>query len=130
MATLRPNSATTIDTAGQLAQHYRDYLRVLNSGNHHFLKQYVAHEAVHNGRQMSRAEYAELIPPGAMFFTDSVLADVGQRSVAARLSIEYTGLPVGATSGEPKLQRVMEHVFYTYDDKWKIERVWSMVQHA
>lgn len=79
---------------------------------------------------MNPSEYAKLIRPGATFVADSVVADIGQRAVAARLSIEYKTKEGENGHGQSRLHRVKEHVFYSFDEEWRIVRVWSMIEEV
>jgi hypothetical protein len=108
---------------------------------------------------MSAQEYSQLIKPGATFCADEIVADVAQRTIAARLHIEFpSSYPGGIrkvrsresngdpreasptgnhtherhsptrTTATPRITRLNEHVFYHFDENWRIDRVWSMLE--
>lgn len=78
-----------IRTSADLATHYRQYLRVLNNRTFDLMSRFVARRCIHNGHRLSNAEYSNLIKPGATFCADEIVADVAQRTLAARLHIEF-----------------------------------------
>ncbi|KLT44942.1 hypothetical protein CC85DRAFT_326207 [Cutaneotrichosporon oleaginosum] len=149
-----------IRSSADLTSLYRQYLRVLNNRTFDLMARFVARRCVHNGHRMSAQEYSTLIKPGATFCADEIVADVSQRTIAARLHIEFPASypggvrkvrsrtesngdareasPTGSatherhsptrTTSTPRITRLSEHVFYHFDENWRIDRVWSMVE--
>lgn len=161
-----------VRTSADLATHYRQYLRVLNNRTFDLMSRFVARRCVHNGHRLTNAEYSQLIKPGATFCADEIVADVAQRTIAARLHIEFPTATAGTVTGvsgfsslgggvkktssrdsdkekdqgregslspndrhsptrrasTPKITRLNEHVFYHFDEDWRIDRVWSMLE--
>lgn len=89
------NSPITADikTQADLTNHYRGYLRALNTRTFDLVGRYVAKRARHNGFALSHTDYCALIPQGATYTPEDIVADIQGRTIAARLSVEY---PVNA----------------------------------
>lgn len=164
-----------VRTSADLASHYRQYLRVLNNHTFDLISRFVARRCVHNGHRLTNAEYSALIKPGATFCADEIVADFAQRTIAARLHIEFPTATAGTLTGvngtsnfggsvkktssresdksdgrgrdkslspsrsehlsttrrsvtTPRVTRINEHVFYHFDEAWRIDRVWSMCE--
>lgn len=75
-----------------LTSHYRNYVRALNTRALDLIGRYVAATVTLNGNSMAHTEFCALIPPGAVFMPEDIIVDFPNRTVAARLYIEY---PVG-----------------------------------
>lgn len=90
-----------IRSSADLATHYRQYLRVLNNRTFDLMSRFVARRCIHNGHRLTNAEYSNLIKPGATFCADEIVADVAQRTLAARLHIEFPTPPTPAP-GSPE----------------------------
>jgi len=121
-------------TEPELAALYRDYIACLNAQDWSRLGQYVAHDAVHNGRQFGLAGYREMLEndyreiPDLRFSIELLTCD--PPNVAARLAFDCTptaqfqGLPVNG-----KRITFSESVFYEWRDG-KIAQVWSVIDKA
>lgn len=110
---------------------YRAYLDALNGRRWTDLHRFVHDHVVHNGRRMSRGQYAEMIAedvrtiPDLHFAVDLLVT--GDDVVACRLWFDCT--PEREFAGiAPTGRRVefAEHVFYRFRDG-RIEQVWSLV---
>lgn len=87
-----------IKTQADLTNHYRAYLRALNTRTFDLVGRYVAKRARHNGYTLSHTEYCALVPQGATYTPEDIVADIQGRTIAARLSIEYpVNAPISAT---------------------------------
>lgn len=81
-----------------------------------------------------------LAPPGASVSAEFVVVDMGKRMLAARVDIEAPtalGSSPGSTSPTMDEDRrgsgsstdtVREHVFYHFDNSWRIDEVWSVTE--
>lgn len=78
-----------IKTQADLTNHYRGYLRALNTRTFDLVGRYIAKRARHNGQLISHTEYCSLIPQGATYTPEDIVADIQGRTIAARLSVEY-----------------------------------------
>ena len=121
-------------TEAELAATYRDYIACLNAQDWPRLGQFVAHDAVHNGRAFGLAGYREMLEgdfrqiPDLQFNIELVTCD--PPNVAARLAFDCT--PVGEFLGLPvngKRIRFTENVFYEFRDG-RIAQVWSVIDKA
>jgi len=121
-------------TDAELAATYRDYIACLNAQDWPRLGQFVAHDAVHNGRAFGLAGYREMLEsdfreiPDLQFNVELVTSD--PPNVAARLAFDCT--PVGEFLGLPvdgKRIRFTENVFYEFRDG-RIAQVWSVIDKA
>jgi predicted ester cyclase len=95
-----------IRSSADLTSLYRQYLRVLNNRTFDLMSRFVARRCVHNGHRMSAQEYSQLIKPGATFCADEIVADVAQRTIAARLHIEF---PSSYPDGQPHTRAPLAH---------------------
>lgn len=117
-----------------LAQHYRDYLAVLDARRLDDLDRFVADEVVHDDRTMTRAGYRALLEEDVRLIPD-LRYDLQElvvegTSVAARLWFDCT--PVADFRGLPtagRRVRFAEHAFYRFTDG-RITRVRSVVDLA
>ena len=118
----------------ELAATYRDYIACLNAQDWPRLGQFVAHDAVHNGRAFGLAGYRAMLEndfreiPDLQFDVELVTCD--PPNVAARLAFDCT--PVGEFLGLPvngKRIRFTENVFYEFRDG-RIAQVWSVIDKA
>ncbi len=121
-------------TDAELAATYRDYIACLNAQDWPRLGQFVAHDAVHNGRAFGLAGYRAMLEndfreiPDLQFDVELVTCD--PPNVAARLAFDCT--PVGEFLGLPvngKRIRFTENVFYEFRDG-RIAQVWSVIDKA
>ncbi|EKD05116.1 hypothetical protein A1Q2_00582 [Trichosporon asahii var. asahii CBS 8904] len=128
-----------------LTSHYRNYVRALNTRTFDLICRYVAARVTHNGVTMGHAEFCSLIPPGAVFMPEDIIVDFTNRTIAARLYVEYPcttgcttlwGVAPFAADGEEergrtecrrKICQVDEMAFYRFDEEWRIESVNVMV---
>lgn len=128
-----------------LTAHFRSYIRQLNQRLPTSLRMYLAPRVNYNGRRMSAESFAALVcPPGATLSSEFVVADVSKRLLAARIEVEVPQQSVtvpssptmnGVTPDSPspdELRRgsapdhMREHVFYHFDENWRIDEVWSV----
>ncbi|WWC92968.1 uncharacterized protein L201_007931 [Kwoniella dendrophila CBS 6074] len=106
-----------INTLSGLENHYRSYIKAINSLPSSTLDPYLAETINHNDKQLSKLEYHDLIIPKSIFKILDIVTDLEKRKISARLDI---------TLGNGK--KVKENVFYQFNEGWEIERVWSMVE--
>ncbi|EJT50737.1 hypothetical protein A1Q1_08112 [Trichosporon asahii var. asahii CBS 2479] len=144
-----------IKTQADLTNHYRAYLRALNTRTFDLVGRYVA-------------KLLRVGPASATYTPEDIVADIQGRTIAARLSVEYpVNAPISSTlansyghqqtgslsstAGEslcdncsasnpptppstgtggrsPRVCQVDEMVFYRFDEDWRIVEVNSMVQ--
>ena len=118
----------------ELADFYRDYIACLNERDWSHLAQFVAHDVVHNGRQLGLSGYRAMLEadvdgvPDLRFNIEMMTCD--PPSVAARLAFDCT--PTGEFQGlavNGKRVSFTENVFYELHDR-KIAQVWSAVDKA
>lgn len=131
-----------------LTSHYRNYVRALNTRTFDLICRYVAKRVTHNGVTMGPSEFCNLIPPGAVFMPEDIIVDYTNRTVAARLYVEYPCM-TGCTTlwgvspflnpdgeeerdrtevrGRRRICQVDEMAFYRFDEEWRIESVNFMV---
>lgn len=129
-----------------LTSHYRNYVRALNTRSFDLICRYTAPDMTHNGVAVGHTEFCNLIPPGAVFMPEDIIVDFPNRTIAARLYIEYpcmTGhttvwgvypfAPAEEERGRPEARgrrrvcQVDEMAFYRFDDEWRIESINSMI---
>jgi predicted ester cyclase len=108
---------SSINTSSDLESHYREYISAINRHSAGSLNPYLADTIVHNDKSLSPEQYHELIIVKSVFAIDGLIADSAKRDVSARLHIQ---LPDG--------RKVKEFVFYHFNQDWRIERVWSMLE--
>jgi len=118
----------------ELADLYREYIACLNRRDWPALAQFVAHDVVHNGRQLGLAGYRAMLEkdvediPDLQFDVEMVTCD--PPNVAARLAFDCT--PAGEFRGLPvngKQVKFTETVFYEIRDR-RIANVWSSIDKA
>ena len=118
----------------ELADLYREYIACLNRRDWPALAQFVAHDVVHNGRQLGLAGYRAILEkdvediPDLQFDVEMVTCD--PPNVAARLAFDCT--PAGEFRGLPvngKQVKFTETVFYEIRDR-RIANVWSSIDKA
>ena len=127
-----------------LAQRYRDYIAALNLDDASMrdeafgLQPYIQDGVIHNGRVMTRNEYAHLIIDarlainGMKFFIHLLTVDEAREQVAARLCLRGTlASPFLDIVPPPEGRDVefYEHVFYQWR-QGKIIEVWSVIDEA
>ena len=121
-------------TGLELADLYREYIACLNRRDWPALAQFVAHDVVHNGRQLGLAGYRAMLEkdvedvPDLQFDVEMVTCD--PPNVAARLAFDCT--PTGEFQGLPvngKQVKFTETVFYEIRDR-RIANVWSSIDKA
>ncbi len=121
-------------TDSELTDFYRDYIACLNDQDWTHLAQFVAHDVVHNGRQLGLSGYRAMLEsdfrdiPDLRFDIELMTCD--SPSIAARLSFDCT--PTGQFQGlavNGKRVKFSENVFYELHDR-KIAQVWSVVDKA
>ena len=114
-----------------LAAHYRAYIAHLNTRRTGGLQDFVHDRLVHNGRDMSRSDYEDMLAATAAAIPD-IRYDVGLLlargdEVAARIDFHCT--PAHEWMGLAPTGRAItfaEHVFYRFRDG-RIAQVWSLV---
>ncbi|KAK6908773.1 hypothetical protein I204_01943 [Kwoniella mangroviensis CBS 8886] len=113
----------SITSDSDLEKHYRSYIDAINtitSLPSSVLNPYLGENNInHNDRGLSSEQYHQLIIPKSVFKIEDVVASVEDKRVASRLEIVL---------GDGTGRVVKEHVFYLYDEDWRIVRVWSMVE--
>lgn len=117
-----------------LAQHYRDYLAVLDARRLDDLDRFVAEELLHDDRPLTRAGYRALLEEDVRLIPD-LRYDLQElvvqgTDVAARLWFDCT--PVADFRGLPTAGRRVqfaEHAFYRFTDG-RITQVRSVVDLA
>lgn len=119
LSTQKSSSSDSMLSSADLTAHFREYIRVLNTGGWASLRYYVAPRLLHNQRPFTLAGFAKLLRPGSTFTTDMIVADIGKRTLAARMEIEVPN-PDGS------INVFKEHVFYHFDTNWKIDEIWSV----
>lgn len=147
---LAPAPAQPVLRCGvDLTSHYRNYVRALNTRTFDLIARYVATPVNHNGVNMGPTEFFNLIPPGAVFMPEDIIVDFTNRTIAARLFVEYpcsTGsttlwgvYPFANPEGEEeqrgrtemrgtrRILQVDEMAFYRFDEEWRIESVNCMI---
>lgn len=102
--------------ARDLHDRYEQYINTLNAEEWPDLPEYLEPTVNHNGNLLDYAGYRQLIPPQTHFTIADLVVDTEKRQVAARLDIKVAG------------KQVTEHVFYSFSEGYKIDRVWSLVQ--
>ena len=121
-------------TDSELTDFYRDYIACLNDQDWTHLAQFVAHDVVHNGRQLGLSGYRAMLEkdfediPDLRFNIELMTCD--PPSIAARLSFDCT--PKGEFLGlavNGKRVAFSENVFYELLDR-KIAQVWSVIDKA
>ena len=110
------STPVSLFTQLDLEKRYRAYIETLNDERWSDLASYVSNTVVHNERNLDVQKYRELTPPKTNFTIACVVADVDKKTTAARLEIMVDDKPV------------KELVFYQWNDEWKIQQVWSMVE--
>jgi predicted ester cyclase len=117
-----------------LANVYREYIACLNKQNWPRLAQFVAIDAVHNGRRLGLSGYRAMLEkdfdeiPDLNFQIQLLISDPPY--IASRLAFDCT--PKGVFLGLPvngKRVSFTENVFYEFRSG-KIDRVWSIVDKA
>lgn len=78
-----------IKTQADLTNHYRGYLRALNTRTFDLVGRYVAKRPRVNGSPVTLAEYCSMISQGATYTPEDIVADIQARTIAARLTVEY-----------------------------------------
>ncbi|KAL1405828.1 hypothetical protein Q8F55_007506 [Vanrija albida] len=119
LSSQKSSSSTDIITSADLTAHFRDYLRVLNTGGWASLRYYVAPRLAHNSRPFTLANFAKMLKAGSTFRPDMIVADTGKRTLAARMEIEVP-------NDDGSINVFKEHVFYHFDANWKIDEIWSV----
>lgn len=146
-------SAHDVANPAALTTHFRAYIRQLNQRLPSSLRLYLAPRVSYNGRRMSADAFAGLAcPPGATVSSEFVVADVTKRLLAARIEVEVTSshhtsttpsTPTNGTTSVPEspledkerelrrgsgssVEHISEHVFYHFDENWRIDEVWSV----
>ena len=113
---------------------YDRYIACLNARDWERLGEFVADDAVHNGRRLGVEGYRAMLEdncrdiPDLYFDVDLVVADEGH--IASRIRFECT--PIGEFLGVPvDGRRVVfhEHAFYTLENG-KIAKVYSVIDKA
>jgi predicted ester cyclase len=120
-----------MSTAEELARIYRAYIDCLNAQDWHRLGEFVAEDAVHNGRPLGLAGYRAMLEqdfrdiPDLVFTIDLLTSD--PPLVASRLlfdcrpSGQFLGLSVNG-----RRISFAENVFYRFDGG-RIVDVWSVL---
>jgi len=117
-----------------LAEIYRGYIDCLNRQDLQRLGDFVAPDAIHNGRSFGLAGYREMLEgdfraiPDLHFSVDFLVVEAPK--VASRLLFDCT--PVGTLFGLPvngRRVRFSENVFYRFSDG-RITEVWSVIDTA
>jgi len=118
-------------TDTELADLYREYIACLNRRDWAALAQFVAHDAMHNGRPIGLAGYRAMLEkdvediPDLEFQVELLTCD--PPNIAARLAFDCTptadfqGLAVNG-----KRVQFAETVFYEFKDR-RIAQVWSQI---
>ncbi|CAK9785407.1 hypothetical protein CC85DRAFT_51610 [Cutaneotrichosporon oleaginosum] len=138
-----------VSSAAALTAHFRAYVRQLNQRLPSTLRLYLAPRVTYNGRRMSAESFAALAsPPGATVASEMVVADVSKRLLAARMEVELNhptpSTPVvNSADASPlespqsdevrrgsstSVEHIREHVFYHFDEQWRIDEVWSVAE--
>lgn len=110
----------SIVTNAELAQHFRTYLHMLNRRTYDGLNRFLARKIKYNDVTVTVPELVAQIPPGTCVLCEMLVADVAQRTVAARLILEMPIVGCGA------VKRVSAMAFYEFDKQWRIAKVWSL----
>jgi predicted ester cyclase len=117
-----------------LAKIYRGYIDCLNRQDWPRLGDFVAVDAIHNGRSFGLDGYREMLEgdfraiPDLHFSVDFLVVEAPK--VASRLLFDC--MPVGALFGLPvngRRVRFSENVFYQFFDG-RITEVWSVIDTA
>ncbi|BEI79664.1 hypothetical protein CcaverHIS002_0101930 [Cutaneotrichosporon cavernicola] len=136
---------TDLSSPPTLTAHFRAYIRQLNQPLPSTMRLYLAPRIIYNGRRMSAEAFtAQACPPGATVSSEMVVADISKRLLAARIEVEVPqtspiptnggSTPEGSQSQEVRrgssgsFEHVREHVFYHFDDSWRIDEVWSVAE--
>jgi len=118
----------------ELADLYRDYIACINRRDWPALAQFVAHDLVHNGRELGLAGYRAMLEkdaqdiPDLEFSVQMVTCD--PPNVAARLAFdgapkdEFRGLAVDGSHA-----KFSETAFYEIRDR-RIAAIWSAIDRA
>lgn len=139
-----------VSSPAALTAHFRAYVRQLNQRLPSTLRLYLAPRISYNGRRISADTFAaQACPPGATVSSEMVVADISKRLLAARIEVEVHhqtpspsvngtgtgGSPLESPQGEEprrgsssSVEHVREHVFYHFDDQWRIDEVWSVAE--
>ena len=121
-------------TESELADFYRDYIACLNDQDWPHLAQFVAHDVVHNGRQLGLSGYRSMLEndfrdiPDLRF--DIAMMTCDPPSIAVRLAFDCT--PAGRFQGlavNGRRVTFTENAFYELHDR-KIAQVWSVIDKA
>jgi predicted ester cyclase len=134
--TVLPMSECFEETKGMqdLAQIYRGYIDCLNRQDWSRLEDFVAADAVHNGRKFGLDGYRNMLEadfraiPDLRFNIDLLVVEAPK--VASRLIFDCR--PVGQLFGLPvngRNVRFSENVFYRFSNG-RIEEVWSIIDTA
>jgi predicted ester cyclase len=139
-----------VSSPAALTAHFRAYVRQLNQRLPSTLRLYLAPRISYNGRRISADAFAaQACPPGATVSSEMVVADISKRLLAARIEVEVHhqtpspsvngtgtgGSPLESPQGEEprrgsssSVEHVREHVFYHFDEQWRIDEVWSVAE--
>lgn len=118
----------------ELSSLYRGYIDCLNRQEWQRLGDFVAADAVHNGREIGLDGYRDMLVgdfraiPDLHFTIDFLVADPPK--IASRLTFDCT--PTGELFGLPVNGRRIqfsENVFYEFSDD-RIIQVWSVIDRA
>ena len=121
-------------TKTALADRYRDYIACLNRQDWPRLGEFVADDAIHNGRQIGLAGYRAMLVqdfadiPDLSFDIQMLLAD--PPLIASRLRFDCA--PIGTFLGlavNGRRVSFAENVLYAFRDG-KIREVWSVIDKA
>lgn len=143
------STPSNMTTSAEFTAHFRGYLRVINMRIWSNLSAYVASRISLNGRKMSQDAFSSLIAPGAVFSADMVVADVSKRTLTARMDIEFPvtlatsdtamensdpvheqDCKIDSLGGKREIRRIKEHVFYHFNEAWRIDQVWSVFTYG
>lgn len=114
-----------------LVEIYRRYLDCLNERRWEALGDYVADDAVHNGRMLRLNGYREMLQTDVAAIPDleyvAELIVAGDDTVASRLTFRCTPQrPILGFEPTGRPISFAEHVFYRFRDG-KIAEVWSVI---
>ncbi|KAJ6458339.1 hypothetical protein C8R47DRAFT_1163401 [Mycena vitilis] len=107
--------APSITTNKELIAHYSAYAAIIGlaTTGADDLAPYFAPSIEANDRIITREEFRALIPPDTEISIERIVADVERRILTSRLRIHVPAMNM----------RMIEHVFYDFDESWKIHKV-------
>jgi hypothetical protein len=107
--------APTITASKDLIAHYNGYLAIIGlaSTTASDLAPYFASSIQVDDKTLTIEEFRNIVPPDTAITAERFVADVESKTLAVRVRIHVEAMGL----------KMLEHVFYEFDDEWKINKV-------